>query len=263
MFQALSFLILSFLLATAAFLPDEKPSKQLDSKGVLNLDALTYKKLIPSDKYTCLVFVYSKAGVGDYGTDSLRSDYYAFAKKALTEGESDELLFTQIVVNGADNLNLATRLGMKKDFQYPQLFLIKRGEKKAIPYPTTSPFRLYELVVFTSKHSSFYLKQAGRTKLLNKLRSDFIGANSKDERSKVLADARSAIETLPSIEKLDAEYHLGVLEKIHADGLHELTDEIASIKSSLPKTKGADLRLHELHLDVLEELLSQLDTKEL
>ena len=262
MFQVLSILILSFLLVTAAFLPDEKPSKQLDTKGVITLDALTYKKLIPSDKYTSLVFVYSKAGVGDYGTDSLRSDYYAFAKKALTEGESDDLLFTQIVVNGADNLNLATRLGMKKDFQYPQLFLIKRGEKKAIPYPTTSPFRLYELVVFTSKHSSFFLRQAGRTKLLNKLRSDFIGA-SKDERSKVLADARSAIETLPSVEKLDAEYHLGVLEKIHTDGLHTLTDEIASIKSSVSKTRGAELRLQELHLDVLEELLSRLDTKEL
>lgn len=261
--QILLHILLMSILNCFVHSKETQAQKVLDMKGVLNLDVLTYNKLIPSDKYSFLILVYSKASIGDYGTDSIRSDYYAFAKKAQTEGESENMIFAQIVVNGADNLPLATSLGVKKNFMHPELFLIQKNKATAIPFPKTKSFRLYELVGFTSKYTDFYLKQAGRTKILNSMREKYFGATSNAERENALTIARQEIEQLPGIEKLDAEYHLDIMQKLNDEGVRAIDEEISKLMSLISNNNGGEKRLHELRLDVIEDIRSRLDTKEL
>lgn len=259
------YIVVSFTFKIAFSLIPQKegPTKQLDMKGVLNLDTITYGKLIPSEKFTFVTLVFSKASIGDYGTDSIRSDFYAFAKKAQTEGEAKNIIFSQIMVNGADNLKLATSLGLKKDFKHPELFLFTKGSRVPIPFPKTQSFRLYELVVFVSKHSDFYLKQAGRTKLLNGLREKFFSSISSDERDQVLASGKEDIKLLPEIEKVDAEYHWGILDKMNKQGYQFIRDEAESLRALVAESQGGERRLYELRLDVVQEILERINSREL
>jgi hypothetical protein len=255
---------LIFLLIVLAY--GEKFEKKnlilkIENFGVLNIDSMTFPKLIPSQRNSMVILVYSKTEIGDYGTESIRSDYYAFAKKAQTEGEADNVLFTQLVVNGAENRNLAIKLGMEENFKFPKLILIPVNGTKTVAYPNDHSFRLYELVVFLSKHTDFFLQQPGRSKLLNQLRKSFFATFDSSKRLALIEAAREENEKQTPFEKHDAEYYINLLENITKTGRTVLDREIASTTEQFRNTitnNPAEARVHEIKLNVLLEIQESL-----
>jgi hypothetical protein len=66
-------------------LPDE-------SMGVVLLDSITFPKVVPSTKYAVVVIVCNKREIGEYATDSIRSDFFDFAMKGDFEGNYDGIV---------------------------------------------------------------------------------------------------------------------------------------------------------------------------
>lgn len=214
-----------------------------DPKFVLTLDAHSFPKLVPSPRYATVVLVFDKAHKGTYATESIRSDYYAFAKKAQTEGEAEEVLFTQVIVNGADNKKLATRIGFKTEYAFPQMFVIPQNQTEAIPYPSNEPYRLYELAQFVSKHSTLFLKQAGRTKFLLSFRADFYSAKNTADRQAIITAARHSLATsLPSNEIEDTKYYIDLFERAVDDAEYTVIAEEIRKQEKISKNPA----LHEM-----------------
>lgn len=261
MILALSSFLALLCIALAAKDKKSEAPKILEMKGVVTLDSFNYHKFLPSKKYAAVFLIYQKGRVGDYGTDSIRSDYYAFAKKAQTDGEADNIIFAQLIVNGAENLKLAQRLGVKENFEHPVMVVVPKGKTSAIQYPSEAPFRLYELTVFLSKHTDFFLKQAGRTKLLNKLRKDFLAASSDEVKLQLIEDARSEANLITAaIEKQDTDYHIEILHSVLKEGVTALEKEIVSLqqRQTDPTLNVGDRRVALMKNDVLKELYEAL-----
>jgi hypothetical protein len=91
MLPSLLLALLAVVAVSALPLKDE-----FETKGVVLLDSITFPKVVPS-KVATVVLVANKAEIGDYATDSMRSDYFAFSYKAQTHGNSDDVLFTQVI----------------------------------------------------------------------------------------------------------------------------------------------------------------------
>lgn len=192
---------------------DDKPKPaSIDShKGIVALDLFTFPKIVPSSSQNVVVFVYQKAQVGDYGTDSFRHDYFTFADKANVDAAFDAVLFAQVVVNGAFNVGLAKSFGLEADFVTPALFLFPRGSSFPIRYPVDQPYNIKSLSRFVSKHlnGSEYV---GLVKSLEEAVAQFY---SSSDKAAVVAAVETVIPDLSSsTDKESAAYYVKVMNKI-------------------------------------------------
>lgn len=104
----LSLLVLHLFIITISAIAGKNPE---ETYGILLLDSITFPKIVPSMTNTVLVLICKKGSIGNYGTDSIRSDYFSFATLSELQDtdsttsltDSDSILFTQIIVNGAQN----------------------------------------------------------------------------------------------------------------------------------------------------------------
>lgn len=85
---------------------------EYETLGVLLLDSITFPKIVPNSNVNVVVCIINKGDIGNYGTDSMRADYLDFASKGTLHGNASDTLFTQIIVNGAQNRKLAERIGV-------------------------------------------------------------------------------------------------------------------------------------------------------
>ncbi|RYH11424.1 hypothetical protein EON65_38885, partial [archaeon] len=150
------------------------PFKSVDEyNGVVLLDAVTYPKLVLSNNYVMMVMIAQKKQIGEYGTDSIRADYFDFAdfvqRVAEVDNEGPSVLFTQILVNGAQNAKLAKQFGLEDDFTHPALFVIPRGQKEPVRFPAAEPFHRDSLIRFLTTYTDFYFKIPGTLKQFDKL----------------------------------------------------------------------------------------------
>jgi hypothetical protein len=134
-----------------------------EARGVLLLDSFTFPKLVPSEKHTFVVLVTNKQSIGDYGTDSIRADFFALGNFVQTREDETgkDMIFAQVLVNGADNARLAERIGMKRDFKHPRMFIYPANATKPIPYPETAPFHLQSLLRFIVQNSHYNYRMPG------------------------------------------------------------------------------------------------------
>jgi hypothetical protein len=219
---------------------------QHETKGVLLVDGITFPKLIPSLQFVTLILVVQKKQIGDYGTDSIRADYFEFANFVQLKVEVDEettpILFTQLIVNGAENSGVAKGLGLKEDFVHPVLFALPKGVSiaDAIPYPASEPFHRTSMLQFLSQHTEFYFKIPGTLKAFDKLAREFIQTADPVQRSALLDATKNELDTLSAESntgKEDAKYYIKVMGKIFDKGDNFVQDEIVRLEAILQNTK--------------------------
>lgn len=219
----------------------QKGGKSSDeAKGVLLVDSITLPKLIPLH-IDLMVLVVQKKQIGDYGTDSIRADYFNFANFVQLKAKGDEvkpILFAQMIVNGAENLKAAVRLGVKENFLHPALFLIRKGTVDAIPYPTKEPFHQNSLLGFLNKHTDFYYKVQGTNKVFDGLAAEFVAATG-DKRAAVLQRAKDSLDKMTKDDLPSALYYVKVMEKMQSIGDKYINTEIQRLENLLDSTKLA------------------------
>ncbi len=222
--QYLFFFLLFALFATTVALKLKAPE---ETRGVLLLDAVTFPKMVPSKSHYLVVQITNKHTVGDYGTDSIRADYMSFAQFAQTQGEADDIVFAQIIVNGAENQRLAKRIGVKDGFRFPTLFIFPAGSSEGIQYPENKPYHPHDLARFLSQHTNFYYHIPGTSKTFDQLSKNFIQANSESERATVLSKAREELNKITDAgEKDDMKYYVEIMEQVTSTGDEFIYSEI-------------------------------------
>lgn len=245
-------LVVAVHLLTAAPIP-LKDKEEL--KGVVLLDSITYPVLVPSDKYSVVLLIANKAQIGDYGTDSIRQDYFAFAQFAQMEGEAEDILFAQMFVNGAENLKLATSLGVKKDFKHPVMFIFPKGSSEKVEYPATSPFHIPQLVRFLGAHTNFYYKYPGTIRDFDDIANELIEAKTEEEQKAVLQKAEKLRDAITKEEdKETGQYYVKTINRIIEKGTAYISAEIKRIENVLGDKKTSNAAKEKLkhHGNVLK-----------
>eukprot|EP00981_Chlorochromonas_danica_P005813 scaffold1192_cov179-Ochromonas_danica.AAC.8 len=233
----LLFLILTSIPSCSSAAPIPFKSSH-ESKGVVLLDAITFPKIIPPMNCDLMVLVVQKAQIGDYGTDSIRGDYFAFADFVQLKATGDEVkpvLFAQVIVNGAENAALARSLGMKDKFTHPGLFFYAKGSTTPIPYPSTEPFQSDSLLRFLNKHGDFYYKLSGTSKELDQFIEPFLQASSEKTRQNMIIhqveEYKTTLTHKTDIE--DAQYYIKIMENIQKKGIVFIGEEIKRLETML------------------------------
>lgn len=148
-----------------------------EARGVVLLDAFTFPKLIPNKELTFIVLVSNKKSIGDYGTDSIRADFFSLSDFVQTKEDgsnAEDIMFAQVLVNGAENARLAERMGMKPNFAHPQMFLFPKNSSTPIPYPENSPYQLTPLIRFISQNSQYNYRLTGTLSRYDDLVKDMV-----------------------------------------------------------------------------------------
>jgi hypothetical protein len=229
--------------------------ESLEKKSVLLLDAITFPKIVPNSNHDVVVLVAQKSQFGDYGTDSMRTDFFDFAHKAQTQGDAaDHVIFAQVVVNGAENRNLAETIGVGEDFRQPKMFIYPAGAKTAIQYPENEPFQLPALTQFTAQHSSLQFQLPGTMKVFDDIAANFVRSDATRQAA-LLFQAESALEELVDVGEVEAaNYYVKVMRRIKEHGLEFIDKEIkrqTRLMNDASKVTKAGYRQIQHHLNVL------------
>ena len=229
-----------------------------ETYGVVLLDSITFPKIVPSPNNVVLVLVTNKAYIGDYGTDSIRSEYLNFAVKGETLGNSENVLFTQIIVNGAENLKLVERIGVSPDFKHPLLFLYQKNSMKPIQFPITESFHSITLTNFVTKYAEFFYGINGLIESYNKFATRFIkNIHSIFEQKIILNESELYLNNLQTIiEKENALYYIKIMKNCIAKGTKFfINDETIRLEKLIQSKKTSELKLKELNkrLNILKQ----------
>eukprot|EP01035_Chromulina_nebulosa_P020039 gene20039-26019_t len=195
--------------------------------------------------YAVVVLVANKASIGDYGTDSIREDYFYFAKEGETKGKAGSILFTQVIVNGAQNQKLSNQIGVPKGFQHPQLFIYPKNSKEAIPFPQYEKFNVATLTKFVSKYADFYYGIPGLVEPLTGIANKF-ARSDKETQEKLLNEADKIVTKVPDFEQKDSKYYLKAMKKILSDGIVYIQNELKRLDNVIESDKISDDKKREL-----------------
>lgn len=230
-----------------------------ERKAVLLVDAITFPKIVPNPTRDVIVLVSQKSQLGDYGTDSIRNDYFSFSHKVQTQGEADHVLFAQLIVNGAENAKLAQEIGVGDNFVHPKLFIYPAGSNTAIQYPDDQPFHLNTLTQFARQHSSLQFQLPGTMKKFDELATQFLSTDEGRQKS-LLIEAERALEDLTETAQVEAaHYYVKVMTKITENGVGYLKTEIKRLKKLMgdaSRMTKAGRRNIENHLNVLNHFVA-------
>jgi hypothetical protein len=218
-----------------------KVKNDYESLGVVYLDAITFPKIVPHETKAVLVMVFSKTSVGDNTADQLRNEYYSFAQKGELQGNADDVLFAQVMVNGAQNAKLADRIGMtfNNNQRVPKLFLFKPKNPVSISFPETSSFTFLSLSRFVSRHTDFFFGNPGTIEEFDLLAERFVYADPIEYKDII----EHALKISPKVEpkdKKNAEYYINTMKKIAEVGKDWIKTEIMRLESLLQSQISAD-----------------------
>lgn len=73
-----------------------KYRNEFETESVVLLDSFTFPKIVPNPNHAVVVLVTNKREIGEYGTDSIRADFFDFAKRGITEGKQHYTNIMQI-----------------------------------------------------------------------------------------------------------------------------------------------------------------------
>ncbi len=218
------------------------------------MDSITFPKLIPSATHATAVLVYQKGQLGDYGTDSIRQDYFSFADEINTADDGEKVLFAQVILNGASNLNILRAMGGDETYKHPMLFIYPKGSNIAVQYPTTSPFVSDSLKRFLAKHTDINIRIPGTNKVYDDFVKRFFKASGVESAAAIIQEAESGLTAISdAADKESAEYYVKVLKKVHSIGPAHLVSEISRLKVILKESKisAKTKRNIESHINIL------------
>lgn len=218
-----------------------KVKNDYENLGVVYLDAITFSKVVPHENKAVLVMVFSKNSVGDVSADQMRNEYYSFAHKGELQGNAEDVLFAQVMVNGAQNAKLADRIGVSfnSNEKQPKLFLFKPKNSNSISYPEISSFTFLALSRFVSKHTDFFFGNPGTIEEFDLLAERFVFADP----SKYNEIIEQAVKMSPNVEpkdKRNAEYYINSMKKITEQGKKWIQTEIMRLESLLQSQISED-----------------------
>jgi hypothetical protein len=234
-------------------------------RGLVLLDASTFPHIVPSDRHATIVFLWNKANADESVTGLAREEYLEFATQG-DQGEARDLLFSQVIVNGAHNSFLSKRLGSDDNAKKPLVLLYKRGASEPIvfPFPKISKNRLRK---FASKHTGYYYPAKNNLRQMDKFSQLFIMVSNAVERAKIIEDSKEWLAAQVEASKNNSdlfsnkhremgEYYIRVMEKIQTDGFEYAEREatrISNILSGGKVTVKDKLKLLEAKLDIVME----------
>jgi hypothetical protein len=257
--------ILVFILASLAVFSIPLKSDE-EKRGVLLLDSTTFPKIVPNADHDVIVLVALKNQIGDYSTDSMRVDYFNFATEVQNGGDASHVLFSQVIVNGAENKLLAERIGVSENFKYPEMFIFPAGSSTGIEFPQDEPFNMNSLTTFAVKHSSLTFQLPGTMKVFDELAQKFLSAPDSTRRLVYLTTAEEEFENLSGPgEKETAAYYIKIMRKIYETGTKFVAQEIkrqTRILNDASKLTKASRRGLENRLNVLHHFQASLGTAE-
>lgn len=241
-FVAALLLCLCLVFSLAQAQKDEKPPpkparSEFEVRGLLLFDDITFYKVVPDSKRVTVMLVWNKRYLGDYGTESYRADYYDFVKKAGEQGIDDSILWSQMIVNGAQNAAFTQReLGMKKDFTKPGVYLFLPGNPNPIrkDFGSMNPT---DMTKWISLHTLFYYEgvkgivQDGQTQLAHK----FISTKDANERAQIIVESKKLIEEVAKnpTDSYFQSFYLKTMETILDRGDDYVLSELTNLATLL------------------------------
>lgn len=224
-----------------------------ETKGVLLLDSITFPKLVPNMERDVVILVCKKGSIGDYGTDSIRTDFFSLVNKIekMENSGTENILFAQLIVNGGENLRIAETIGVAKDFVHPKLFVIPSGQADAIPYPDDEPFQPRYLLRFIALHAHLTYSMPGTLQALDDAAAEIM-TNLDDDfiKRKAVEKAEAAVADLEEdSDKATAKLYLKVMRKVLDRGIYYLDEEIARQNRLLSKDSNKLSRASRRHVE--------------
>lgn len=254
-------LLMTQLLAWTAFCAAAPLKNEQMKRSVLLLDDFTFPKIVPHSNQDVVVLFSSKKLFGDYGTDSIRTDFFNFAFKMQTEGQANHVLFAQVIVNGPENSELVEQvLDAGEELTHPKLFVFPAGSTTAVPYPNDKPYHLNTLTQFVAEHTTLSFQLPGTLKVFDDLAANFLNADEGRRRG-ILVEAENVLEGLDGAPAATGTYYVKLMKKILEHGNGHIQSEIkrqTRLVNDASKVTKAGRRSIENHLNVLQHFAATL-----
>ena len=218
--------------------------------GTLLLDSLTFPKIVPNGNNYVLVMVAHKGHVGKLSTDGVRDEYFATAEALEAGVSSASILFTQVIVNGAQNRKLATRIGAREDFTYPSFHLYRPGSSESVPFladgeKESASQTMASVTRWLYKETGIFVGSIGTVDELDKLALEYQAAASPVLREQILGRARTAASSLEVPKNREmAQHYVKAMEKLLTVPTYA-KDEVARLQTIVLSDKVADERKKE------------------
>jgi len=241
--------------------PDEAP-------GVVLLDSITFPKVVPSCTANVMVLFLDKRQIGQPTTDGSRDNFLSVSRDK--DVDDKDLLFAQVMVNGAENAKLVfERLNIT---DLPRLYLFPKGSETSIAFPSGVYINGVNTRRFASKHTGTLYRTPSSFLDFDQRALQFVKA-TKAEQEVLLKDAEEKVKAevldddTEDTKKL-AETYLRTMQKIIEKGPTYVKDEFERLTSLISgrggkfdkKMEGFINRKNVLnHFDFDVDLLLQLD----
>lgn len=252
----------------------ENLSKKTNTFGTLLLDAIVFDKVIPNLVTNTIVMIATKGCIGKQECDKVRDKYIALAKKS---AKVHEVLFTQIIVNGAENMKLAQdKFGLSNPnrIKNPHFFIIKTGETTPIALQTpetVADLTIRDVTYFLKKETGVSFGLEGTNSRMDDLAGRFVSEMAlEDDHVRILREARDMVSVqkekstgsadVNSAALKNMEMYVKVMEKILEKGNSFPTDEIKRLNSIIESEKVSESRKAEFRIRV--NILSSFDPPE-
>lgn len=213
-----------------------------EAHGIVLLDSMTFDKIIRRTDLNVVVGWFNKIDIGTGRIrDNMRDSYLEFALDGTRKGDAEDILFAQVIVNGAENLGIATRNEVKT---FPSITLYKPNSSQPIHYVDID-MDYYSISKFVEKHTSYYIRGDGVVEQLEPFVANFIKANTQDYDD-IIAKATDAADRLQGNFGLDGQYYLKTMTNIKEKGFVYLKDEQTRLLAILEADKVSKTKKSEL-----------------
>lgn len=213
--------------------------KAADTKGAVNLDSITFSKIIGKFPVTLVKFDVSYP----YG-----DKHDEFVKLVEEVHAVPDLLLAEVGVKDygdKENSDLAAKYNLKKD-DFPSLKLFLAGKDEPITFDPSANFKVDEMKSFLKKHSDLYIGLSSCIKEFDEYASSFM-KGAKPEREGILKKAESkAKELKDDRQKKSADTYVKVMRKVAEKGDEFVAKELERVsniqKGKLTKEKKTEMQ---------------------
>jgi len=232
------YLVLLFLLGVVrGRIKGKHPKEQT---GVVLLDAVTFYKVVPQTQRSVLLLVHNEGSEGDYGSDSIRQDFYSFAEKSQLQGNSDMILYAQVLVSPQDpaNVQVAIKLGMSHDFKFPKIFFFPESGNEPIEYPSKNAVNHIALSRWITKQvDNYFLPTAGLIEAMGPLVTKFTKTKDKVIHASIIEEANALAPKVELKDKENIQSYIKFMQRISERGFPWIKTEILRLEDLITGEK--------------------------
>jgi len=230
-------LVIAVLVAFQVFVECKiKGKNDFEVNGVVLLDDVTFPLVVPSERTIIMTCFVQKTTMGrDTEADVAREEFLEFANVAFEE-KSENLLLSQVLINGAHNKRLAIRNGIDVKNKMPQVVLFMKGDPNPIKYPYKAISKGM-LKRFASKYTNFYAPSELTLPEFDKMAITFrMNDNAKEKQSEIMKKTEELYlnhqDAEPDVrEKM--EFYLKLMRHISEKGFKHVAHEIERLEGIL------------------------------